>query len=491
MLPDGYDSGLFLSPVPVPPGDPDALSQAAATFTAAHGEIERNRAALASTAGEATGLVWTGRGEVGFLTIAGELMIAYGLTAEALASGATALRTYSAALAAAKRTAIQANEAVAAANAAARQLLLAEDSARQSQSASDDAGQAAADAEASAAASPHSPTAHAAAVDARTAANQALAVANADAARLSAASANYDADRSRALALSAQAVAEARQAADRAAAEFDAATAGLRRTIAKPAARPHPSGSHGGVLSDIGSFFSHAGHDLANWGEDAVNGLASFGNAAIHDPGGLFSTLGGLGLLLVSGTGEAAGFVLDATGVGAVAGVPLDLVSAAGLTAGTGLTGAGLASIARDAAGPDRVTVMQASGNPGAGAAADGDANGGLGELVRVNAKDPSADALAERIGGEPSVRFSNGPPNEFDAVSNEYVAQAKPANFTLNQAFRNQAKATFETALQSGRTPYFQFDGPPGPGVLQTLARYASRYGIEPVIDLTPLGGS
>lgn len=115
--------------------------------------------------------------------------------------------------------------------------------------------------------------------------------------------------------------------------------------------------------------------------------------------------------------------------------------------------------------------------------------NGGLGELVSVNAKDRAADLLAERIGGEASVRFANGPANEFDALSTEYVAQAKPANFTLNQAFRNQAKATFEVALQSGRTPYFQFDGPPGPGVLHTLSRYADRYGIEPVIDLTPLG--
>ena len=117
--------------------------------------------------------------------------------------------------------------------------------------------------------------------------------------------------------------------------------------------------------------------------------------------------------------------------------------------------------------------------------------NGGLGELVRVNAKDRAADSLAERIDGEASVRFANGPANEFDAISAEYVAQAKPVNFTLNQAFRNQAKATFEVALQSGRTPYFQFEGPPGPGVLHTLSRYAERYGIEPVIDLTPLGGA
>lgn len=117
--------------------------------------------------------------------------------------------------------------------------------------------------------------------------------------------------------------------------------------------------------------------------------------------------------------------------------------------------------------------------------------NGGLGELVRVNAKDRAAGSLAERIGGEASVRFAGGPANEFDAVSAQYVAQAKPASFTLNKAFRDQAKATFEVAAQSERTPYFQFDGPPGPGVLRALGRYADRYGIEPVIDLTPLRGN
>jgi restriction endonuclease fold toxin 3 of polymorphic toxin system len=126
--------------------------------------------------------------------------------------------------------------------------------------------------------------------------------------------------------------------------------------------------------------------------------------------------------------------------------------------------------------------------NPeGEGEAPEG-MNGGLGELVGVNAKDQAAHLLAERLDGEASMRFANGPGNEFDTVSSEYVAQAKPANFTLNQAFRNQAKVTFEVALQSGRTPYFQFDGPPGPGVLPALSRYADRYGIEPVIDLTPL---
>jgi hypothetical protein len=116
--------------------------------------------------------------------------------------------------------------------------------------------------------------------------------------------------------------------------------------------------------------------------------------------------------------------------------------------------------------------------------------NNGLGPLVPVKVNDPAAIKLAERLNGQPSVKFAQGPDNEFDTVSDLYVAQSKPANFTLNKAFRDQAKVTFETAVQTGRTPYFHFEGPPGPGVLQALQRYADRYGVEPVIDTVPLGG-
>ncbi|HXA18390.1 MAG TPA: Ig-like domain-containing protein [Thermoanaerobaculia bacterium] len=109
---------------------------------------------------------------------------------------------------------------------------------------------------------------------------------------------------------------------------------------------------------------------------------------------------------------------------------------------------------------------------------------GALGQLVDVNVDDEAADALAERIGGRSRVKFSNGPANEFDAVSDKYVAQTKPANFKMGKAFRNQAKATFEAAAKTGRQPYFHFNGPPAPDVLAKLREYAARYGVEPVID-------
>jgi hypothetical protein len=114
-------------------------------------------------------------------------------------------------------------------------------------------------------------------------------------------------------------------------------------------------------------------------------------------------------------------------------------------------------------------------------------------ELVpSKNAYDPAAHALAERIAGQAQMEFTSGPAGnkEFDAVSDVYVAEAKPANQQLGSAWRNQAQLTFKQAIYSGRIPYFQFDGPPGPGVLDALSRYAARYGVEPVIDLNPLGG-
>jgi hypothetical protein len=72
--------------------------------------------------------------------------------------------------------------------------------------------------------------------------------------------------------------------------------------------------------------------------------------------------------------------------------------------------------------------------------------------------------------------------------VSDLYIAQSKPANFKLGSAFRDQAKTTFETAIKTGRTPYFHFEGAPDAAVLKKLEEYAQRYGVKPVIDINPL---
>lgn len=114
------------------------------------------------------------------------------------------------------------------------------------------------------------------------------------------------------------------------------------------------------------------------------------------------------------------------------------------------------------------------------------------GELEKVSKPDPAADELATRINGESRVKFANDPAGrEFDAISDEYIAQAKPALKTIGKSWRNQTKATFEAAVETGRKPYFQFQGEPDPAFLAKISEYEARYGVEAVIDTEPLNAT
>ncbi len=42
---------------------------------------------------------------------------------------------------------------------------------------------------------------------------------------------------------------------------------------------------------------------------------------------------------------------------------------------------------------------------------------------------------------------------------------------------------------METGRTPYVHFEGPPQAGVIAKLEEYGARYGIDPIIDVSPLG--
>ena len=114
------------------------------------------------------------------------------------------------------------------------------------------------------------------------------------------------------------------------------------------------------------------------------------------------------------------------------------------------------------------------------------------GELQKVAKPDPAADELAIRINGESRVKFSNDPAGrEFDAISDEYIAQAKPVLKTIGKSWRNQTKATFEAAVETGRRPYFQFQGEPEAAFLSKIAEYEARYGVKAVIDIEPLNAT
>jgi hypothetical protein len=119
------------------------------------------------------------------------------------------------------------------------------------------------------------------------------------------------------------------------------------------------------------SWLDEAGDFLHDTGGHIVNGVASFGNAMLHHPGSTGLAAAGIGLAMVSAGGEGLGVALDVTGIGAVAGVPLNVVSAAGLAAGASITTAAMANIASHAGGDDHVSPIDTEGDGVSDGAAD------------------------------------------------------------------------------------------------------------------------
>ncbi|MBJ7540053.1 restriction endonuclease fold toxin [Marinomonas transparens] len=110
------------------------------------------------------------------------------------------------------------------------------------------------------------------------------------------------------------------------------------------------------------------------------------------------------------------------------------------------------------------------------------------GGLIKVDVEDADADALANHLGGRSSVRFKNDPVGkEFDAVSDQYIAEAKPAFKSFGKDERIQAKRAFEAAKETGRDVYYHFNGEPGSSVIRQLEEYSKRYDIKVVIDTKP----
>lgn len=93
---------------------------------------------------------------------------------------------------------------------------------------------------------------------------------------------------------------------------------------------------------------------------------------------------------------------------------------------------------------------------------------------------DPAADAIVARLGGISSVKFPGKfKCRKFYVFSDEFIGK-NPATFQVGSAFRNQAKGTFEAAVELGRKPYFHFDGAPNSAVFAGLNEYGRRYGID-----------
>jgi hypothetical protein len=112
------------------------------------------------------------------------------------------------------------------------------------------------------------------------------------------------------------------------------------------------------------SWLRKAADKAQDIGATIVNNAASVGNAMAHHPFDTLAMAGGIALTGISAGGEGLGFALDATGVGAVAGVPINIVSAAGIAAGVTVTAAAGGSIVQHAAGENAVTPMSGSTPP-------------------------------------------------------------------------------------------------------------------------------
>lgn len=107
-----------------------------------------------------------------------------------------------------------------------------------------------------------------------------------------------------------------------------------------------------------------------------------------------------------------------------------------------------------------------------------------------ITDKDAAADELAKRIGGQSRSAFADDPiQREFDVISDQYIAQAKPPLKCVNKTVRTQMKATFEATKKYERKVYYQFEGIPSQEVLDKLYEYSERYGVEVIIDTEPLG--
>lgn len=104
----------------------------------------------------------------------------------------------------------------------------------------------------------------------------------------------------------------------------------------------------------------------ANAGKEALNSLASLGNAAVRHPEFVLSGLAGARLAALGVAGVTGGGVISLSGVGAIGGVPAMALSATAIVAGAGLTAASIGALTQEAMGDDRVTPFQVnSGHQG------------------------------------------------------------------------------------------------------------------------------
>ena len=179
-----------------------------------------------------------------------------------------------------------------------------------------------------------------------------------------------------------------------------------------------------GVFDDIGNVASGAWnwteHHVASWAGDAGRDIAGAGEWAWHavdNPDALKAAADAAGMALgalamVAGAGgEVGGGVLDATGIGALVGVPVNVASAALITAG-----AGMAAVSATDMGHNLTHMAQDANNAGSSGS-----QGGGGAPKSVDG------VLGELRSGRTPPNLEVDTPQELNEVFNDLAKDGSP----------------------------------------------------------------
>jgi hypothetical protein len=199
------------------------------------------------------------------------------------------------------------------------------------------------------------------------------------------------------------------------------------------------------VGDTVDNVVSGVGDVLKEVGETLVSDLASIGNAMVHDLPSTLSVLGGLALAVAGAGEEAGGVLLDATGIGAVLGIPINVAAAAQIAAGLSMAGIGAANIMNDAAGPDRVDMTS-----------DGPSGGGGGDW------DTAAKADRTKPSRDPDPQAQpRGKPESLSKNDDNETIRAKGREVHSAETLAKQGYDVEQTpGTINGKNPDFRIEG-------------------------------
>ncbi|HEY0215045.1 MAG TPA: hypothetical protein VGC57_01485, partial [Cellulomonas sp.] len=135
--------------------------------------------------------------------------------------------------------------------------------------------------------------------------------------------------------------------------------------IVREAADTAPDGP--GLWDQAGGVWSEVWHGGADLGADVADAIASFGNALAQNPDIVLELIAGAAMMVGGEALMAGGLALDATGVGAVVGVPANVLAAGLIAAGAGTVVHGGLRAANEAAGDSAVEPFHGPSRGGSG----------------------------------------------------------------------------------------------------------------------------